>query len=201
MDKQRLKEAYQRLPASDRQEIAHWILDQELGKAPGTAPREGAWPGTTGKRKTAFPQRLLAGALLLVLLAGAGWSAYRWQQQQARLRAAETAAEREARERAEPRSPKNLAFLKASVGKEITVRGVPEDCEVGYLYFSREHASALRLNFFANGVVLMQSGELEELVRQKQEIQMTGVVVRSPQDQALEIQVGNLNRLKKIGTP
>jgi hypothetical protein len=201
MDKQRFKDAYQRLPASDRQEIAHWILDQELGKPPGMPPWEGVRPGVKEQNRAAFPARILAGAFILILLAGAGWSVCRWRQDQARLRAAETAAEREARERAEPRSPKNLAFLKDSVGKEITIRGIPEDCEVGYLFFSREHASALRLNFFADGVVLMQSGELEELVRQKQEIQMTGVVARSPQDQALEIQVGSLSRLKKIGTP
>lgn len=182
------KKAYRELDPSARKEFARWILDQELGAAPGAV--EGPRGGLV------FPVRAVAVLAVLGLLGFAGWRGVVWKKARDAERARMTAVEREAEEAKRPRSPKNLEYLRQQVGREVTVTGVPEQSEVGFLYFSRDPRRALRLNLMPGGVVLMQSAELEDLVRKKTEITVTGVVETAGEG-ALEIRVTSLGQLRR----
>lgn len=182
------KKAYLELDPGMRKEFARWILDQELGGAPGAvpAPRGGS----------VFPVRPVVLLAVLGLLAFAGWRGVVWKKTRDAERARMTAVEREAEEARRPRSPKNMEFLKQNVGREVTVTGVPEQAEVGFLYFGSVKKNALRLNLMPGGVVLMQSGELEDLVAKKTGITVTGVLERTD-DGYLEIKISSLGQMRR----
>lgn len=182
------KKAYLELEPGMRKEFARWILDQELGGAPGAVPvRQGG---------AVFPVRTVVLLAVLGLLAFAGWRGVVWKKTRDTERARMTAVEREAEEAKRPRSPKNMEFLKQNVGREVTVTGVPEQAEVGFLYFGSVKKNALRLNLMPGGVVLMQSGELEDLVAKKTGITVTGVVERTDEGY-LEIKITSLGQMKR----
>lgn len=182
------KKAYRELDPGMRKEFARWILDQELGSAPGTAPAPRAG--------SVFPVRGVVLLALSGLVAFAGWRGVVWKQGRDAERARMTAVEREAEEAKRPRSPKNMEFLKQNVGREVTVTGVPEQAEVGFLYFGAVKKNALRLNLMPGGVVLMQSGELEDLVAKKTGITVTGVL-ESTEEGFLEIKITSLGQMKR----
>jgi len=182
------KKAYRELDPVTRKEFARWILDEELGSGPGPvpAPRSGF----------VIPVRTVAVLGVLALLGFAGWRGMVWKTVKDAERARMTAVEREAEESKRPRSPKNVEFLRQQVGREVTVTGIPEQSEVGFLYFSKDRGRALRLNLMPGGVVLMQSAELEELVRKKTELTVTGILEKA-EDGALEIKVLSPGQMRR----
>jgi hypothetical protein len=188
------KAAYRQLDPAQRKALAKWIVDQELGTT-GVLPQADP-PAIRPFRVPAGVVRAAGMVALLSLLAFVGWQGWAWKQRQEEEAARKTVAEREASEARKPRSPKNVEFLRQHVGREVTVTGIPEASEVGYLFFSKDKRGALRLNLMPAGVVLMQSGELEALVKNKVEITVTGVVEQRG-DGALEIRVGGLGQLKR----
>ncbi len=210
------KSAYMQLPEPERRDFARWVLAQELGGTsaertaeiippavqaavratiPGGAKAAAPKSDWTTVFDTAWFKPVAACLISLLLLGGIGWQVWSWKQNQAETRAAETDAERMAREAATPRSPLNLEFLRANIGNEITVRGRPLDSDVGYLYFHRDRKQALRLNLFAGNVVLIQSTELEEMVKSGQEIAATGVIELT-EDGWLEMRIIRANQLR-----
>lgn len=193
VDGEELKKAYLKLPPQERREVAHWILARELSGRAGASLQ----PTGTASRSR-FPLKTILGTLaVLLLLACLSMAGIRWIKTQEKQRQAQTKAELAAAEARRPNSPSNLAFLERNVGNEITIRGVPQDSEIGYLYFSKSRKKALRLNLFVGGVVLLQSGDLEELVRTKQELEVQGLLEKTS-DGYFQISVPAQNRLKKL---
>lgn len=181
------KKTYDRLGPGERRELARWVVERELG--PGGV---GPLPG----RRVGFPPAAVL-VLGVFFLGGLGlWQGMAWKERREEVRASMTAAEREREEASKPRSPKNLTFLRERVGQEVTVTGVPEASEVGFLYFSRDREKGLRLNLMPSGVVLIQSGELEALVRHKTEISVQGMLEQTG-DGWLEIKVNHAGQLRR----
>ncbi|NJK91618.1 MAG: hypothetical protein HC904_07215 [Blastochloris sp.] len=54
------------------------------------------------------------------------------------------------------------------------------------------------MNLFAGGVVVLQSGDLQELVQNRQQIEVQGVLEKTPEGW-YQISVGSSNRLKLLG--
>ncbi|MDX6765384.1 MAG: hypothetical protein SFU85_01190 [Candidatus Methylacidiphilales bacterium] len=195
MSLEQWKTAYRQLEPSERKEFARWVLEQEMaGGVPVVDTYRVAAPAPA---KSRGPIGRVVGVVLLAgLVAVAIWQGWAWNQRQAEARARMTASQREAEEAKKPRSPKNMEFLRGQLGREITVTGVPEWAEVGQLYFSRDRREGLRLNLMPGGVVLLQSAELEELVRNKVGVTVTGVVEKAA-DGVLEIRVESLGQLRR----
>lgn len=187
------KSAYLQLSPADRKALAKWIVEQELGSATaGPVPVSG---GASWKLPGAAAKALLGFAGATVILGGAwfGWSVYQSAKEE---EARKTQAEREAEEARRPRSPTNLDFLRQNVGREVTVTGVPQAYEVGFLFFHKDPRRALRLNLISGGVVLLQSTELAELVQNQVEVTVTGVV-EATEEGFLEIKVQSVGQLQR----
>ncbi len=187
------KTAYSQLDPASRKEFARWIVEQEMGSGGGRATAMVPPPPTS---KFVFPTRLVVILGGVVVLGLGIWQVTEAKQRKDAERARMTAAERNAAEASKPRSPRNLEYLRSQVGNQITVTGVPEQAEVGFLYFSKDKKSALRLNLMPSGVVLMQSGELEELVEKKTEITISGLLELT-ETGAFEIKVHSVGQLRR----
>ncbi|GAB4241124.1 MAG: hypothetical protein OHK005_03830 [Candidatus Methylacidiphilales bacterium] len=189
------KQAYLKLSPADRKSLAKWIVEQEL---------DGVSPALdVGKRGLKIPQAvgIALGSLIVVfLLLIGGWFAWTQHQNAQAEAARKTQAEIEAAEARRPRSPTNLDFLRQNLGREITVSGVPQAYDVGFLFFSTDPNRSLRLNLVPAGVVVLQSSELSELVANKVELTVTGIVEQA-QDGALEIKVYSAGQLKQRKSP
>lgn len=189
------KRSYLKLSPSDRKSLAKWIVEQELD---GVSP-----PSVAGKRGLKIPQGVrfafasFVGVLLLLLGGWFVWTEHQTAQAEA---ARKTQAEFEAAEARRSRSPTNLEFLRQNLGREITVSGVPQAYDVGFLFFSKDPKRSLRLNLVPAGVVVLQSSELSELVANKVELTVTGIVEEA-QDGALEIKVHSAGQLKRRQAP
>ncbi len=197
VDSEQLKQAYLKLTPQERRDVAHWILARELsGRAgaslqPTIAEKVQSSPG--------FPfKTVLTTVAVLVLFATLTFLGFQWMNQQEKLRKAQNKAELAAAESRRPNSPSNLEFLERNVGNEITIRGIPQDSEIGYLYFSKSRKKALRLNLFVGGVVLLQSGDLEKMIRNKHELEVQGILEKTT-DGYYQISIAAQNRLKKLG--
>ncbi len=185
------KQSYKKLPPADRKALAKWIVDQELGGAvssPTPAAPRLKLPTGLGKTLGIF------GALLAIAVGG--WFAWDHHQAGQAEAARKTQAESEAEEARRPRSPTNLEFLRKNIGREVTVTGVPQSYEVGFLFFSSDPRRSLRLNLLPAGVVVLQSTELAELVENKVEVTVTGLVEQAA-DGALEIKVHSVGQLQQ----
>jgi hypothetical protein len=187
------KSAYSQLDPASRKELARWILEQEMGSGGGMAAGRVPPPPTS---KFVFPTRLVVILGGLVVLGLGIWQVTEAKQRKDAERARMTAAERNAAEASKPRSPRNLEYLRSQVGSQLTVTGIPELAEVGFLYFSKDKKSALRLNLMPSGVVLMQSGELEDLVEKKTELTISGLLEKT-ETGALEIKVHSVGQLRR----
>ncbi|MFQ3671902.1 MAG: hypothetical protein SNJ84_10650, partial [Verrucomicrobiia bacterium] len=145
------KASYLKLPPADRKALAKWIVEQELG-----TPASKSAPSSRGPSGIPQPiQKALlgfGGAAILLLGAWFGWSHYQTAQEEA---ARKTLAEREAEEARRPRSPTNLDFLRQNLGREVTVTGIPQAYEVGFLFFSKDPRRSLRLNLVPTGAVVL----------------------------------------------
>ncbi|MFQ3671920.1 MAG: hypothetical protein SNJ84_10750, partial [Verrucomicrobiia bacterium] len=93
-------------------------------------------------------------------------------------------------------SPTNLDFLRQNLGREVTVTGIPQAYEVGFLFFSKDPRRSLRLNLVPTGAVVLQSTELAELVANQVEVTVTGTVEQA-EDGALEIKVRSVGQLQR----
>jgi hypothetical protein len=187
------KSAYSQLDPASRKELARWIVEQEMGSGGGMAA--GMVPPPPA-RQFVFPTRLVVILGGLAVLGLGIWQLTEAKQRKDAERARMTAAERNAAEASKPRSPRNLEYLRSQVGNPVTVTGVPELAEVGFLYFSKDKKSALRLNLMPSGVVLMQSGELEDLVEKKTELTISGLLEKT-ETGALEIKVYSVGQLRQ----
>lgn len=192
------KKAYQDLDPSTRRAFARWVLEQEMGN-PGVLP-SGDPPSLRPRTPAALPLKPLLLVAGLGLLALGGWKGWEWKQRTDEARARRTVAEREAEEARKPHSPLNLDALSRQLGKEVTVTGIPEASEIGALYFSRDRRKSLRINFFHNGVVLLQSRELEDWVRNRTELTLTGVVSQGG-DGRLEMRISSLAQIRTRPVP
>jgi hypothetical protein len=196
VDGEQIKQAYLKLSASERREVAHWILARELSGRAGACLQPVSDPTLTGTRKRRFfrPACILSIVLILTLMLV---SALLWMGDKERTPRESDLHQHAIEEAQRPHSPTNLSFLAQHIGQEIIIRGVPEDSEIGYLYFSKSHRQALRLNLLVGGVVLFQSGELEEWVRQRQELEVRGVLEETANGY-YQLNVPAQNHLKKI---
>jgi hypothetical protein len=191
-----IKKAYLKLSDEERREVAHWVLARELSGRAGSSFK----PSLTEQPKQCFSLLKKAACVVLfvgLVLGGLGAGLHYWETQK-KASERKSLAEKAAEEAKRPHSPTNLEFLTSQVGNEITIRGIPRDSEIGYLYFSKEWKQGMRLNFFSGGVVLIQSGDLQELVRDEQELEISGLLEKTDEG-FYEIKVGSVNRLKKIG--
>lgn len=191
------KLAYRKLDPDTRRELARWIVEQELG---GTAslPQRPARPPQPAWLRHSKLILIIAG--LTTIIGGLVWTGMRHIQEKEAAQARMTQAERAAEEARRPRSPRNLNALRQRLGQEVTVTGVPELAEVGMLYFARDKKSGLRLNLMPTGLVLIQSTELEAIVREGKEITATGVVEELPGGQ-LEMKIHGLGQLRRRDQP
>lgn len=108
------------------------------------------------------------------------------------------AAKLEAEEAARPSSPTNLEYLTERIGKEVTLRGVPMKSEVGYLYFHKDPTLGARVKLISGGVVVYQSTELEKWVKDKQELEVRGTLIRTEEEGLLEIPIDRQIQIKLV---
>lgn len=173
--------------------MAHWILARELSGRAGASLQPLDEQMRQGRRRKVLT--ILALLVLAALGILAAFSVMGWKKEKEAFSKKQQEEEKAAVERMRPSSPTNLVFLEQNLGREVVVSGVPRDSDVGYLYFSKDRKAALRVNLFVNGVVLIQSGELEDLVKSGKSVEASGVVVKSA-DGFYEIRLGSANRLK-----
>ncbi len=191
MNLDQFKSAYYNLPPHQREEFLTWANSQDIQASGGNSGGNGG-----GFSLNAATPAILALAAFITLSL-VGYAGFTWYQKQQETIAQESARDRDERERKEPRNPKNLEFIKQNVGKELTVTGVPEDFEVGYLYFSKNRGSALRLKCMDGRIVSIQSTELEKLVLDKKPIRVTGTIQKDDHDGAYQIVVTHASQISK----
>lgn len=197
MDVEQIKKAYLNLTAEERRELAHWVLARELSGRAGASlkPQDSPLPSTQWASFRSLKFLLIP--VVLILIALSIYKGAQWKLKQNSMSAKQREAELAQAEALRPQSPSNLAFLEKNVGKEIIIRGIPQSFDVGFLYFNSNRKKALRLNLLVNGVVLLQSSELEDIVKNRQEIEATGVIEKSSTG-FYEMRVRQANMLKQI---
>lgn len=197
VDVEQIKKAYLNLTAEERREVAHWVLARELSGRAGASLKPQETPPPTTKWVSFQTLKFLLIPVILILIALAVYTGVQWQLKQNSLSSKQRANELAQAEALRPQSPSNLEFLKQNVGKEIIIRGVPQSFDVGFLYFSSDRKKALRLNLLVNGIVLLQSAELEDIVKTKREVEATGIILKNSEGY-FEMSILQANRLKLI---
>jgi len=138
---------------------------------------------------------------LVIVAAVIGWGIGTWNKQQRiqeralDIKEKAIAEEQEARR---PRSPTNMEFLRSNLGRDVTIRGVPQGFEVGMLFFHRNPDQGLRVEIFEPHVVLYQSTQLEEWVKNGTELEVFGTLITDPQSGGPMIDVKKQNQIKVV---
>jgi hypothetical protein len=199
------KASLSQLGPEQRNELIEFLqaLNHVSGHSPpvqgsGT-PRGTGVPSSESSSKWQGPVVIIL--IIVILAAGVGWAVGTWKKEQKikerALAIKEQAIEEEAEAR-RPRSPTNMDFLRSQIGKEITIRGVPQASEVGMLFFHRDRDKGLQVEIFEPHVVLYQSTQLEEWVANQTELEVFGILETDPQTGGPMIDIKRQNQIRIV---
>lgn len=199
------KASLSQLSPEQRQELIEFLqaLNIASGHSSPASPAAShpSMPGNRGHAAPRWQMPVIIICIVLLLAGGIGWAVGTWKKQQALKENTlnrEQQLQLEEAEARRPRSPTNMKFLRSQIGREVTVRGIPQAYEVGMLFFHKNKDQGLRVEIFEPHIVLYQSTQLEEWVKNGTELEIFGTLVTDPQSGGPMIDVKQQNQIKVV---